>query len=81
MPCGYRDDLMRQTKEKGKRMASKSPEFLATEVIEIEDGHKDAAEMELALTQNMNADLMLMLMGDDQYEGSIPLFYFHEGNA
>jgi len=62
-------------------MASRSPEFLTTEVIEIEDGHKDATEMELALTQNMNADLMLMLMGDDQYEESIPLFYLQAGNA
>ena len=62
-------------------MASKSPEFITTEVIEIEDGYKDAAEMELSLVQNMNADLMLMLMGDDQDEENIPLFYLYEGNA
>lgn len=62
-------------------MASRSPEFLTTEVIEIEDGHKDAAEIELSLTQKMNAELMLMLMGDDEDEENIPLFYLHEGNA
>ncbi len=62
-------------------MASRSPKFLTSEVIEIEDGHKDATEIELALTQKMNAELMLMLMGDDQDEENIPLFYLYEGNA
>ena len=62
-------------------MASRSPEFLIAEEIENEDGHKDATERESSLAHSMEADLLLMLMGDDQDEEKIPLFHFHEGNA
>ena len=62
-------------------MASRSSEFLITEEIENEDGHKDATERESLPVHSMNADLMLMLMGEDQDIGKMPFFYSHEGNA
>ena len=62
-------------------MASRSSKFLTTEVIDIEDGHKDEADLELSLAQNMHEDLMLMLAVDDQDDENMPIFYFKEGNA
>ena len=62
-------------------MASRSLKFLIAEEIENKDGHKDAAEGESSPIHSMNADLMLMLMGEDQDIGKIPFFYSYEGNA
>jgi hypothetical protein len=62
-------------------MASRSPEFLTAEAIGNEYVHTDNKEMEPSLAHSMEADIILMLAGDDQESEKIPLFYFHEGNA
>ena len=62
-------------------MASRSPEFLIAEEIENEDGHEDTTERKSSLAHSVEADLLLMLAGDDQDDAKIPFFYSHEGNA
>ncbi len=62
-------------------MASRSPEFLTTEEIENEGGHKDTAEKGFSDVHSMNADMMLMLLEEGKDIGKIPVFHSHEGNA